>query len=197
MSDINLTDAQYETAARTLLASLENEGSPSSPHVPAPGPAAPSINPLAVPAGFTLRETYRNNPDGSTELIRELVRDAAVAAGTPRPAPATVAAPAPTAIATRRTLPEWLADNSRNVKAGAYLAGGAAVTTVGAVYGDAIAAGIAAGAGALWSATLTVLKVVGVIAGIGLLLRFTFGGRSRRPRTGTFDGTLRGTWRQD
>lgn len=194
MSDINLTEAQYETAARTLLASLDGgEDSPSSRHVPAPAPTTPGIPPLVVPDGFTLRETHRTHTDGSTELIREFVRDPA-AAGTPIPAPT---ASAPTAITARRTLPDWLADNSRNVKAAAYLAGGAAVTTVGAVYGDAIAAGIAAGAGALWSATVIVLKVVGVIAGIGLLLRFTFGGRSRRPRTGTFEGTLRGTWRQD
>ncbi|MFD6534988.1 hypothetical protein [Streptomyces goshikiensis] len=193
MNDINLTDAQYDTAARALLASLDGEDSPSSRHVPAPGPAAPGINPLVVPDGFTLRETLRTHTDGSTELIREFVRDPAAASGTPRPA----AAPAPTAITARRTLPDWIADNGRNVKAAAYLAGAAAVTTAGAVYGDAIAAGIAAGAGALWSATLTVLKVVGVIAGVGLLLRFTFGGRSRRPRTGTFEGTLRGTWRQD
>ncbi|MFZ3475321.1 hypothetical protein ACODT3_42540 [Streptomyces sp. 4.24] len=192
MNDINLTEDQYETAARALLASLDGADGLNGRHVPAPGPAAPGVTPLVVPDGFTLRETHRTHTDGSTELIREFVRDPA-ASGTPHPA----AAPAPTAITARRTLPDWLADNSRNVKAAAYLAGAAAVTTAGAVYGDAIAAGIAAGAGALWSATLTVLKVVGVIAGIGLLLRFTFGGRSRRPRTGTFEGTLRGTWRQD
>ncbi|MER6253614.1 hypothetical protein ABT224_19890 [Streptomyces sp. NPDC001584] len=190
MTEINLTKDEYDAAARTLLESLGPEDSLTSRHIPAPGPVAPGITPLVVPDGYTLRETHRTHPDGSTELIREFVRDTAPGGSTPPPAPA--------AITTRRTLPDWLADNSRKAKAATYLAGAAAVTTVGAVYGDAIAAGITAGAGALWAATLTVLKVIGVAAGVGLLLRLTFGGgRRRRPRTGTFEGVVRGTWRQD
>ncbi|MFJ2752673.1 hypothetical protein [Streptomyces sp. NPDC087297] len=188
MTEINLTKDQYDAAARELLDSLGTDDSLTSRHIPTPGPVAPGIAPLVVPDGYTLRETHRTHTDGSTELIREFVRD---------PAPQAGPHPVPTAFTERRTLPDWLADNARKVKAATYLAGAAAVTTAGAVYGDAIAAGITAGAGALWSATLTVLKVIGVAAGIGVLLRLTFGGRRRRPRTGTFEGVVRGTWRQD
>ncbi|MFD5881065.1 hypothetical protein [Streptomyces yangpuensis] len=193
MNDINLTKDEYDAAARALLEGLGSEDTLSGRHIPTPGPVASGIAPLVVPDGYTLRETHRSHPDGSTELIREFVRDPATGP-TGHPAPA----PVPTSIPERRTLPDWLTDNRRNLKAAAYLAGAAAVTTAGAVYGDAIAAGITAGTAALWSATVTVLKVIGVAVGLGLLLRVAFGGgRRRRPRTGTFEGVVKGTWRQD
>ncbi|MFE9466858.1 hypothetical protein ACFYNW_24935 [Streptomyces virginiae] len=85
----------------------------------------------------------------------------------------------------------------RKLQAATYLAGAATVTAVGVIHGEAIAAGITAGASAVWSATVTVLKVTGLAIGIGLVLRVAFGGRRRRGRTGTFEGVVRGTWRQD
>uniref|UniRef100_UPI002FDC208F hypothetical protein n=1 Tax=Streptomyces sp. IBSBF 2950 TaxID=2903528 RepID=UPI002FDC208F len=99
----------------------------------------------------------------------------------------------------RRSLPQWLTTNRSKLKAATYLAGAAAVTTVGAVYGNDISAAVNSGLHTLWGATLTVLKVVGIAVGVGLALRLIFGGssRGRRPRTGTFEGSLRGTWRED
>ncbi|MEV5454275.1 hypothetical protein [Streptomyces sp. NPDC052535] len=194
MDQFSLPDAERETA-RALLSVLESD-STAQEQFAAPGTAAPGIAPLVVPDGYTIRETERTTPDGSKEVIREVVPLAPAADTTP-PRPA---APAPaSAVSTeRRTLPQWLTDNRRRLKAGTYVAGAAAVTTVGAVYGHDITTAVSAGAAAVWSATVTVLKIVGVVVLVGVFARIAFGGgRNRRPRTGTFEGSIKGTWRQD
>lgn len=200
MDNFSLPDAERETA-RALLSVLESDSPAKEQPFPTPGPVAPGITPFVVPDGYTIRETERTNPDGSKEVVREVV-PLAPAAGTNSPRPAAPAAPAPAptpaAFTERRTLPQWLTDNRSRLKAGTYLAGAAAVTTVGAVYGHEITAAVSAGAAAVWSATVTVLKVVGVVVAVGLFARIAFGGgRDRRPRTGTFEGSIKGTWRQD
>ncbi|MER5302282.1 hypothetical protein ABT039_22870 [Streptomyces lasiicapitis] len=198
MSD--LTTDEYNTA-RVLLADIGPDAT-AARHIPAPGPVAPGIAPLVVPEGYTVRERYRTNPDGSAELIREVVPlEAAPQAAAPRPTAPTapVHAPIPSAITERRTLPEWLQENRLRLKAATCLAGGAAVTTVGAVYGNDIASGVSAGADALWGATVTVLKftgiVLGIAVGVGLFCRIVFGGGKKPPRGGTFEGSIKGTWR--
>lgn len=177
----DLTQAEYETA-HALLSRLAPETTSPTPE--------PAHGAVTVPEGYTLRETTETTADGTTKVTREVVPLA------PTPPPAGSAAPLPTAVTQQRTLPEWLAANRRKVKATGYLTAAAAVTTVGAVYGTEIAAGVTAGAAALWTATVTVLKVTGVVVAAALVLRVVFGGR-RRPRTGTFEGTFKGTWSQD
>ncbi|MDX3165860.1 hypothetical protein PV516_18920 [Streptomyces scabiei] len=201
-NNVSLTKAEYATA-QALLADLGNETTPGR-HIPLPGPVAPGIAPFTVPEGYTLRETHKTNTDGSTEIIREAVP---LGQPTPPPAaprPAMSASPDPASLPTafmereRRTLPPWLTVNRRKLKLAAYLAGAAAVTTTGAVYGDDITAAASSGLHTLWGATLTVLKVVGIVVAGALFLRIVFGGgRKRQPRTGTFEGSLRGTWRED
>ncbi|AWZ06882.1 hypothetical protein [Streptomyces sp. ICC4] len=74
-------------------------------------------------------------------------------------------------------------------------AAGAAVT-VAAIYGPAIGAGAAAAAAGVWAAVITAAKVLGSIAFL-LGLVYVLAPRKRKPRTGTFEGVLSGTWRQD
>ncbi|MFD5451223.1 hypothetical protein [Streptomyces sp. NPDC127100] len=197
MDNFSLPDAERETA-RALLSVLESDTPANEQPFPTPGPAAPGATPFVVPDGYTIRETERTNPDGSKEVVREVVPLAPAAGTTPHHPAAPAPEPTAAAFTERRTLPQWLTDNRRRLKAGTYLAGATAVTTVGAVYGHDITAAVSAGADAVWSATVTVLKVVGVVVAVGLFARIAFGGgRNRRPRTGTFEGTIKGTWRQD
>ncbi|WP_435245074.1 hypothetical protein [Streptomyces tendae] len=190
----DLTQAEYDRQARDLLANLEHVDT-TARHIPAPGPVAPGIAPFVVPDGYYVRETVETTADGHTRTVREVVPLVPVAE-TPAPAPVAPAAPAPapaavpSAITAHRSLPAWI--TPRTI---AYGTGAAAVTTVGAVWGADIAASVSAGATALWHATVSVLKVVGICVGGALLLRLIFGGGRRR--TGTFEGSVRGTWRQD
>ncbi|MFF2571073.1 hypothetical protein [Streptomyces sp. NPDC058084] len=190
----DLTQADYDNQAYALLADLSPEDTTPGRHIPAPDHVAPGIAPFVVPDGYTVRETVETTAEG-TRTIREVVPLA------PPPVPAAPTAPvpaaAPTAITERRTLPQWLTSNRAKLRAAAYLTGAASVTTIGAVYGSDIAAGVSAGATALWHATLTVLKIGGIVVAAGVFLRIVFGGRKRRPRTGTFEGSITGTWRQD
>ncbi|MCZ0984007.1 hypothetical protein O1L60_45415 [Streptomyces diastatochromogenes] len=191
----NLTQAEYDSQARALLERLENEDTTSTRHIPAPGPVAPGIAPFVVPDGYTVRETVETTAEGGTRTIREVVPSPRRRRPRPRGArPHPV--PVPSAFAEHRTLPQWLTSTRAKAKAIAYVTGAAAITTVGAVYGADIAASVSAGATALWHATLTVLKVGGICLAGALVLRVIFGG-GRRRRTGTFEGSIKGTWRQD
>lgn len=190
----DLTQAEYDQQARDLLANLEHVDT-TARHIPAPGPVAPGIAPYVIPDGYYVRETVETTVDGHTRTVREVVplapvaeppAPARVAPAAPAPAPA----PVPSAITEHRPLPGWI--TPRTI---AYGTGAAAVTTVGAVWGNDIAASVSVGATALWHATLTVLKVGGICLGGALILRVIFGGGRRRG--GTFEGTVRGTWRRD
>ncbi|QKV98293.1 hypothetical protein HUT19_42005 (plasmid) [Streptomyces sp. NA02950] len=189
--NVRLSKSEYDTA-QALLADL-SDTTPGR-HIPQPGPVAPGIAPFVVPDGYTVRETHKTNTDGSTEMVREVVP---LEQPTPPPAAprrAMSASPDPASLPTafmereRRTLPQWLTWNRRKLKAATYLAGVAAVTTVGAVYGNDIVDAIDSGLHTLWGATITVLKVVGVVLAGALFLRIVFGG-ARRKRSGGFSGT--------
>lgn len=160
---------------------------------PAPTPSASGvgITPFVVPDGYTLRETYRTHPDGSTDLIREAV---------PLVAPPTAPVASPAGVAADRAapaaLPSWLTGNRARIKAAAYLGGGTALAAVGGVYGPQIASGVTAAAAAVWTATLTVLKIVGIAVLAGVAIRIACGG-GKGSRGGTFEGEVKGTWRAD
>ncbi|WP_372412644.1 hypothetical protein [Streptomyces luteireticuli] len=169
---------EYEARARQLLAEAYDDA--PARHVPTPGPVAPGIAPLVVPEGYTVRETHRTHADGTTEVVREIAP----------PAPAGQADASPDTDDQGR--PDWLAAHRARIRLSAYLTGAGAVTVLGGVYGSDIVGTITAGAAALWAATVTVLKVVAGTVVVGVALRIAFGGRKRR---GTFEGTVRGTWR--
>ncbi|MBI0313056.1 hypothetical protein, partial [Streptomyces javensis] len=164
--------------------------------------ATPEATPFHVPKGYSLRETHRTNPDGSTELIRETIPIPSISTPIPEPAVARQTPPPPASAhaSERRSLPDWLTANRRRIKASLYLTATVGATALGVIYGPEIAAGVSAGATAVGRAALTVLKVIGIGVAVGLGLRFAFGGgggSSKRNRTGTFEGTLKGTWRED
>ncbi|MFI1189285.1 hypothetical protein [Streptomyces californicus] len=192
------TSDDHEIARKLLDEAYSDEAAPAG-GVPAPAPMAPGagITPFAVPAGYTIRETYRTHPDGSTDLIREAVP--LVASHTaPHQHAAPVAGPAGQAAdrAAPAALPSWLNGNRARIKAAAYLSGGTALAAVGGVYGPQIATGVTAAAAAVWTATLTVLKIVGVAVLAGVAVRIACGG-GKRGRGGTFEGEVKGTWRAD
>ncbi|MFJ1662328.1 hypothetical protein [Streptomyces anthocyanicus] len=184
--------------ARKLLDEAYADGAPAG-GAPAPAPSASGvgITPFVVPAGYTLRETYRTHPDGSMDLIRE-----AVPLASPPTAAQQHAAPVagPAGQAAGRTapaaLPSWLTASRARIKAAAYLGGGTALAALGGVYGPQIASGVTAAAAAAWTATLTVLKIVGIAVLAGVAVRIACGG-GKRGRTGTFEGEVKGTWRND
>ncbi|MEV6421750.1 hypothetical protein [Streptomyces sp. NPDC051662] len=189
---------QHDALARKLLDEVYSDSAPISRDIPAPAPVAPGTMPFVIPDGCTFRETHRTNADGSTELIRETLPLASPPAAVEHrsTAPATGTAASVGAGAARGSLPSWLTANRRRIKAGAYLGAGTALTVAGGVYGPQIASGITTAAAAVWAATLTVLKVVGLAVAIGVAVRIACGG-GKRGRTGTFEGTVKGTWRKD
>ncbi|MFJ4343206.1 hypothetical protein [Streptomyces sp. NPDC088915] len=152
-------------------------------------PAAPTVP--VPPPGYTLKTIHRTAPDGSSTVEYEIVPLAPLT-------PAAVPAAAAKKAGGPRILPAWLTTNAAKLKAAAYLAGGGALTAGIALYGPAVGAGIGAAAAGLWAFTLTALKVIGVFLGGLLVLRVLCGGgKDKKPRTGTFEGTLSGTWKQD
>ncbi|MFF4409835.1 hypothetical protein [Streptomyces sp. NPDC001404] len=192
MTDSIKTDD--DIARRLLDEALSDEITPAR-HIPAPGRVTPGIAPFVVPEGYTVRETHRTLPDGSIELEREVVPPAPDLAA--RVAPAVPARAPHEVVEPMQLLPGWLTGNRRRIKAVAFLTGAAGTATVAGIYGSEIAAGITTAAAAVWSATVTVLKIVGIGLGVGLALRLAFGGGSKRSRTGTFEGSFKGTWRKD
>ncbi|MFE6086005.1 hypothetical protein [Streptomyces virginiae] len=153
----------------------------------APAPAAPSI-----PPGFRLVET--THPDGTVTRTFEPV--AAPGAGTPATEPADL--PDAT-LAKPGRIPAWACSRRAQKLAAAAIALGTA-GAVAAVYGPAIGAGLTAAAAGVWAAIVTAAKVVGAVAlGLAVLYVLASSGsnKPRKPRTGTFEGTMRGTWRQD
>ncbi|MCX4784033.1 hypothetical protein [Streptomyces sp. NBC_01264] len=189
---------QHDAIARKLLDEAYSDPAPVPRDTPTPAAVAPGITPFVIPDGYTLREIHRTHADGTTELIRETLPVASLPPVVERhyAAPATTTASAPGSGASPHSLPSWLTANRRRIKAGAYLSAGSAVAVTGGLYGPQIAAGLTTAAAAVWAATLTVLKVVGVAVVIGVTVRFACGG-GRRSRTGTFEGTVKGTWRKD
>lgn len=160
-------------AADTLLAEAFADSPAITP------PPAPSI-----PPGFRLVETTR--PDGTT--VREFIPET--------PAATTAATPAALPDATLDTaprVPAW-ALSARAVKAYCALVAVGAGVTVAVVYGPAIGAGLTAAAAAVWAAVVTAAKVIGTVV---LVLGVAYVLLPRRRRTGTFEGTVRGTWSQD
>lgn len=153
---------------------------------PTPGvaaaPAAPTVP--VPPPGYTLKTVHHTTPDGGSRVEYEVVPLA------PR-TPARVEKE----TAERRSLPDWLTANSRKIKTTVYLAGGGAIAAGAAIYGPAIGAGISAAAAGVWAATLTALKVIGLgIVGL-LVLRVLCGGR--RKKSGTFEFSGTGTWKEN
>ncbi|WP_431776509.1 hypothetical protein [Streptomyces cucumeris] len=153
---------------------------------PAVAPAAPTVP--VPPPGYTLKTVHHTTPDGGSRVEYEVVPLAPLTpAGTPAGAGKEPGA--------RRSLPDWLTANGRKIKAAVYLAGGGAVAAGAAIYGPAIGAGISAAAAGVWAATLTALKVIGIgIVGL-VVLRVLFGGR--RKKSGTFEFSGTGTWKQN
>ncbi|MEV7535404.1 hypothetical protein [Streptomyces hydrogenans] len=154
-------------------------------------PAAPATPAVPVPPpGYTLKTIHHTAADGSSRVEYEIVPLAPLTPATvPSGAPAETGGPG---------RPAWLTTNTAKLKAVAYLAGGGLLTASLALYGPAIAAGAAAGAAALWAFVVTALKVVGVFLGGLLVLRVLCSGdKGKKPRTGTFEGTLSGTWKED
>ncbi|MFI7020116.1 hypothetical protein [Streptomyces sp. NPDC050164] len=153
---------------------------------PAAAPAAPTVP--VPPPGYTLKTVHHTTPDGGSRVEYEVVPLAPLTpAGTP--------AGAGTETGARRSLPDWLTANRRKIKAAVYLAGGGAVAAAAAVYGPAVGAGISAAAAGVWAATVLVLKVVGIALGGLLVLRVLCGGR--RKKSGTFEFSGTGTWKEN
>ncbi|MFB8314711.1 hypothetical protein ACFC5T_40335 [Streptomyces sp. NPDC055961] len=157
-----------------------------------PAPAAPATPAVPVPPpGYTLKTIHHTTPDGGSRVEYEVVPLALLAPSAAPSGPGKV-------TGGPGGRPAWLTTNTAKLKAATYLAGGGALTTGLALYGPAIGAGISAGAAALWGFVVTALKVVGVFLGGLLVLRvLCSGGKDKKPRTGTFEGTLSGTWKQD
>lgn len=168
--------------ARLLEAAFDTTPAP-------PAAAAPTVP--VPPPGYTLRTIHRTTADGGSEVSYEVVPLA------PIPAAAPVAGPVP--AAGPRSLPDWLTSNSRKVKAACYLTGGTSLAALAALYGPTVGAGAAAAAAGLWAATLTALKFIAAIVVGAVVIAAMAGGKSgsRKPKTGTFEGTITGTWKQD
>lgn len=173
LDEARLVESAFETTRPAAAA-------PVTPAVPVP------------PPGYTLKTIHHTTPDGGSRVEYEVVPLAPLT-------PATAPSEPGKETGGPGSRPAWLTTNTAKLKAAAYLAGGGALTAGLALYGPAIGAGISAGAAALWAFTLTALKVVGVFLGGLLVLRVlcSNGGKDKKPRTGTFEGTLSGTWKQD
>ncbi|MFF3625413.1 hypothetical protein [Streptomyces sp. NPDC002467] len=186
-----MTSTPEQTTAATVLGAAERgladallaEAFTTGPTV-RPAPAAP-----AIPPGFRLVETVR--PDGTT--VREFIPQAATA--TPgEPAPA--ALPDATFPKPGR-IPAW-AYSTRALKTYCVLVATASTTALAVIYGPAIGAGLTEAAAGVWAAIVTAAKVLGSIALVlGLAYLFLPKNKNRAPRTGTFEGIVRGTWKED
>lgn len=180
--DPTTADHVRQLLAEAKLVESAFETTPSA----ATAPAAPTVP--VPPPGYTLKTAVHTNPDGSSRVEYEVVPLAPLApAGTP--------AGDVKGTDERRSLPDWLTANSRKIKAAVYLAGGGAVAAAAAVYGPAVGAGISAAAAGVWAATVLVLKVVGIALGGLLVLRVLCGGR--RKKSGTFEFSGTGTWKEN
>ncbi|MEU8434522.1 hypothetical protein AB0F18_16685 [Streptomyces sp. NPDC029216] len=157
---------------------------------PAPYAAAAPTVPVPPP-GYTLRTIHRTTADGGSEVSYEVVPLAPIPDFTPSAGPLPAAG--------HRNLPDWLTANSRKVKAACYLIGGGSLAALAAIYGPAVGAGAAAAAAGLWAATLTGLKFITAIVVGAVVIGAMAGGKSgsRKPKTGTFEGIVTGTWKQD
>ncbi|MFE3995037.1 hypothetical protein ACFXPW_25570 [Streptomyces goshikiensis] len=177
-AELNL-DRPVPPSLEVLLAEAAAHTAPA-----APAPAAPSI-----PPGFRLVET--THPDGAVTRTFEPV--AAPGAGVPAAEPADL--PDAT-LAQPGHIPAWAYSRRAQKLAAAALALGTA-GAVAAVCGPAIGAGLTAAAAGVWAAIVTAAKVVGAVAlGLGVLYVLASSGSSK-PRTGTFEGVVRGTWKED
>lgn len=172
LDEAKLLESAFETTPQTPPAFA----APAAPTVPVP------------PPGYTLKTVHHTTPDGGSRVEYEIVPLAPL---TPAAAPSAT----PKAGAGRRGLPQWLTDNRRMIKASLYLAGITGAATAAAVYGPAVGAGISAAAAGVWAATLTVLKVVGIVVGGLLVLKVLCGGRRKKSGTFTFSGS--GTWKEN
>ncbi|MYX18442.1 hypothetical protein GTY67_34400 [Streptomyces sp. SID8374] len=153
-------------------------------------PAAPTVP--VPPPGYTLRTTHRTTADGGSEVVHEVVPLAPV----PAAGPVGSAAAAAHSPAVRRSLPDWLTGNTRVLKAMVVVGGIGTVAGLAAVYGPAVGAGAAAAAAGLWAATLTILKFVAAVV-VGVVVIGALTGSGSKKKTGTFEGTIQGTWKQD
>lgn len=140
------------------------------------------------PPGYTLKTVHHTTPDGGSRVEYEVVPLAPIT-------PATGPAEEPRAPG-RRSLPAWLTANGRKIKVAAYLAGGGALTAGIALYGPALGAGISAAAAGVWAATMTALKVIGVVLGGMVVLGVLCGGRNKKAGGGTFEFSGTGTWKE-
>ncbi|GGZ83478.1 hypothetical protein [Streptomyces rubiginosohelvolus] len=183
-STVDPTTADH---VRQLLDEAKLLESAFEPTPAAPAAAAPAIPAPNVPEGYVAIPRQRTTPDGTVETRWDVIPLA--------PLPAAAPTIVPTAAAEQRSLPDWLTDNRRKIKAGLYLAGIGGAATAAAVYGPAVGAGISAAAAGVWAATLTVLKVIGIAVGGLLVLKVLCGGRRKKSGTFTFSGS--GTWKQN
>ncbi|MFF9638752.1 hypothetical protein ACF1D2_29760 [Streptomyces bacillaris] len=151
-------------------------------------PAAPTVP--VPPPGYTLRTTHRTTADGGSEVVHEVVPLAPAPATGPADTPAAATSPAV------RSLPDWLTGNTRALKATVVVGGIGTVAGLAAVYGPAIGAGAAAAAAGLWAATLTILKLVAAVV-VGAVVIGALTSTGPKKKTGTFEGTIQGTWKQD
>ncbi|MBD2829944.1 hypothetical protein ID875_21520 [Streptomyces globisporus] len=157
---------------------------------PAAAPTAPTVP--VPPPGYTLRTVHHTTPDGGSRVEYEVVPLAPVPAAGPVPG-RTAGSGSPE---TRRDLPDWLTRNTRAIRA-VFAAGSiGTAASLAVIYGPAVGAGAAAAAAGLWAAALTVLKVVAVVA-VAAIVIGAMAPTSRKKATGTFEGTIQGTWKQD
>lgn len=170
---------QLLAEARLVEAAFEPTPAATTPTVPVP------------PPGYTLRTTHRTTADGGSEVVHEVVPLAPVPLVGPVGNPAAAKRPA-----ADRSLPDWLTDNTRLLKATVVVGSIGTAASIAAVYGPAIGAGAAAAAAGLWAATLTILKfVAAVVVGVVVIGALTTTGSKKK--TGTFEGTVQGAWKQD
>ncbi|MFF3843420.1 hypothetical protein [Streptomyces sp. NPDC001930] len=180
-------DPATAESVRQLLegARLVESAFETTPAAPA-APASPAVP--VPPPGYTLKTVHHTSPDGGSRVEYEVVPLA------PLTGP-TVPAGTGTQTATR-SLPDWLTSNRRKVKAAFYLSAGGTVAAGAALYGPAVGAGISAAAAGVWAATVLVLKVVGIALGGLLVLRVLCGGKGKK-RSGTFEFSGTGTWKEN
>lgn len=146
---------------------------------PESAPHAPAVPPTRVPSGYTIRQTHRAGPDGGTETVYEVV---------PLPTPPSALPSSSLPCPKRRRLPDWLLAHPRCVVAGVGVA-------VGGIAGAVWAPQIVAGATAVGAVLAVGFKLLVALAVIGAVVAVCTPPAGRR--TGTFRGTVRGTWEED